>query len=161
MPKLKPIALTPQQQRFVRAVIDGASPGDAARAAGYAPPYNVVGRALAASPAVASAIVSGSKQLLSTVYGPAALKFLSEVVGDREGKFTARVRLEAAKTIADRAGYVAPRTRSDAHNRDASEMTTEELRALVDEISAELGDRAAVVEPDKPVVDDDVIDLIG
>jgi hypothetical protein len=54
------------------------------------------------------------------------------------------IRLGAAKTLLDRAGYIAPKAKDESVDRAKAlnEMTTEELRAAADRLDAEIANRA-------------------
>lgn len=117
--------------------------------------------------AVARAIGLATRHEIGTS-APLALGVIKHLV--RHGT-TERVRLDAAKTLLDRAGHVAPKAREDtsAMDKPLHELSTEELRAyaakLGDElqgIDSELGGRAkpvldAIAAPLEP----QAIDLIG
>jgi hypothetical protein len=63
-----------------------------------------------------------------------------------------KIRLDAAKTLLDRAGHIAPKAREagGGHDKPLHEMSIDELRALVDRYEAELGGRAKLVSPEGP-----------
>jgi len=78
------------------------------------------------------------KGVLECEYAPAAFAFLNSAVHDTA--MPARVRVDAAKIIVDRAGYVAaPPAATDAY-KDLQSMTLAELEAFIRKAEAELKD---------------------
>jgi hypothetical protein len=70
---------------------------------------------------------------------PAALTVLGDLMDDEES--SAKIRLDAAKTILDRAGFVPPKA-SEAPTVGAKplhEMTRDELAARVHQLRSEIG----------------------
>jgi len=75
-----------------------------------------------------------------------ALEYLGKVVRDPSQATTNRV--AAAKLLAERAGYVAPKAAEQAKNATSpAEMTNEQLLRHVEEIERELSQRAQPVTP--------------
>ena len=75
-----------------------------------------------------------------------------------------KLRVEAAKALLDRAGYVAPKAAEPLPDglRDPSEMTSEELRAFLARAEAELADRAQLVdEPNQGEPSPQLLDMLG
>jgi hypothetical protein len=95
-----------------------------------------------------------TRQRLVLEDAPAAARLLAEVV--RNPDHPIKVRVDAAKTIMDRAGFVAPKASEsrDLFSKALSEMTSDELKdaherasEAKDVIASALADRA------KPVID--------
>lgn len=75
-----------------------------------------------------------------------ALDYLASVVRDPSQATTNRV--NAARMVAERAGYVPPKAAEQARNAtNPAEMTSEQLRRQVEEIERELSQRAEPVTP--------------
>lgn len=75
----------------------------------------------------------------------------------------ARVRLDAAKTLLDRAGHVAPRPREDEStaNTPLHEMSTAELRELATRLEGEIAGRARPISATLDAGPDYELDLVG
>lgn len=84
------------------------------------------------------------KGVLETDCAPKAFAFLNSAVHDVN--MPARVRVDAAKIIVDRAGYVAALPAADAAHKGLEAMSMAELEAIVREVEAKLKD----VTPRKP-----------
>jgi len=82
--------------------------------------------------------------VLATEYAPAAFKFLHDTVHDTA--MPARVRVDSAKILVDRAGYVAGPPAADTAYKDLQEMSLAELQAFIRKAEAELKD----VTPARP-----------
>jgi hypothetical protein len=67
--------------------------------------------------------------VLEVDYAPAALRFLNSTVHDPA--MPARVRVDAARIIVDRAGYVAAPPASDEARKDLQDMSLAELEAQI------------------------------
>lgn len=139
--KLLGIKITAQQQEFVRLVALGTPHDEAAVLAGYAPH---TGWSVMQSPAVRRVLHLAISEVLVTEGAPLAVKTLLEVVKNKE--YSPRDRVAAARTILDRAGYTGKSTSADSPaDKPLSEMSTDELKALVDKLEGELADRATPV----------------
>jgi hypothetical protein len=151
--------LNQRQTEFVRHFVAGSSPDDAAAAAGYGS-YGA-GRAVLRSAAVVAAVDQELRQLLAAEAAPLALSFLMEVVTNHAGKYGERVRVDAAKTLLDRAGYQAPKHQeAPGSAKDPHQMGTAELHDLVMKLEGELASRAKVIEPVACQTDSQLADLI-
>lgn len=144
-PTLK--GLTDQQAKFVRHLLDGLPMGEAAIKAGYSdssPAYRLV-----RTPAVIAAIHAHLGAKLRTEAAPAAFNLLLRVIQDEKAPL--KLRVDASKTILDRAGHIAPKAAEPdrAGDKPMSEMSAEELRAFVSRAQSELANRA------RPVIDMD------
>ena len=143
--------LTEMQQLFVLhfttapGAIGNAS--EAARRAGYSDKTAAEqGRQLLDKPHVQTAIVGATRRQISATMATKAAALLEHFIEDE--KVSARVRLEAAKTILDRAGYIAPKAPLEEENLDEKplhEMSIYQLERFIAEKEALLeGDRDAV-----------------
>lgn len=76
---------------------------------------------------------------------PRALEVVAQLMDSGQ---TERIRLEAAKTILDRSGFIAPKATDGAENRDKElhQMSREELQARAARLQNEIEDRAKPVE---------------
>lgn len=131
--------LTEQQETFVThftstpgAIANGS---EAARLAGYSDKaLGEIAYQLLQKPHVRKAIEDANRQLISGSLATKAVHLLERVIDDESAPL--KVRVEAAKTVLDRAGIVPPSTaeRADAHKRSDkpfSEMSIEELEIFV------------------------------
>lgn len=85
------------------------------------------------------------KGLVETEYAPRAFAFLDEVV--RDAAMPARVRVDAAKIIIDRAGYIAAAPDTERDSKDLAIMTREELYRFVADAEAKLAAEAKDESP--------------
>jgi len=127
------------------ALIDGVSEGlkirDAMNRAGYS---EKVRPATATTPSIMQEIRARTGRNLQTL-APRALDVVVEMM---ENGGNDRIRLEAAKTILDRSGFIAPKATDGAENRDKElhQMSREELQARAARLQNEIADRATPVE---------------
>jgi phage terminase small subunit len=130
--------LTKQQEAFVLHFTS--SPGaignatESARRAGYSEQSaNELGYQLLQKPHVRNAILEANRRSISGPLATKAVDLLERVLDDEEAPI--KVRVEAAKTVLDRAGVTSTiAERDDAQDRTAksmSEMTREELEEVV------------------------------
>jgi len=91
------------------------------------------------------------KGVLECAYAPAAFAFLNATVGDTA--VPARVRVDAAKIIVDRAGCVAGPPAPDAAHKDLQSMSLAELEAFIRKAGAKLKD-VTPARPDDESADD-------
>jgi phage terminase small subunit len=77
-----------------------------------------------------------------TSLAPLGLSVIEALV--RDTATPAKIRLDGAKTLLDRAGWIAPRATIDKTGADISlhEMTVSDLRSLADKLESELATRA-------------------
>jgi hypothetical protein len=87
--------------------------------------------------------------VLENEYAPNAFRFLHETVNDTA--MPARVRVDAAKIIVDRAGYVAGAPSANTFDKEIEEMGINELTALVADLRSK---RAAAAKDITPVEDE-------
>jgi hypothetical protein len=152
---LKP--LDPRQAEFVRLLAEGG--GDAYAAAiqaGYAEntAKGVVANLLSKANVALAIARAVRPRLASTI--PMALGVLENLA---QHAVSEKVRCDAAKSLLDRAGIIAPKAREDrsAIETPLHELTAEELRALAYKLDGELASRATLVGGDAP---DPVAELI-
>jgi phage terminase small subunit len=140
-------SLDPRQTEFVRLVVEGGDAYQAAIQAGFAEntARGVVANLLS-RPNVALAIAKAARPRLarSIPLALATLEYLAERAQSE------KVRLEASKTLLDRAGIIAPKAQEDrsAIETPLHELTADELRALAHRLDGELASRATLVGGD-------------
>ena len=130
-------SLTDQQRQFVVAftsdpgAIGNAS--EAARRAGYSEKSaRELGRQLLDKPHVLEAIHDANRRQISGVMATKATALLERVVDDEAQPM--KLRVDAAKTILDRAGYVPPKAaehETPGDRKPVAEMTEAELEAFI------------------------------
>lgn len=145
--------LTDQEKEFVRLVGSGNLPSLSAESAGFKNGTDSASY-LMRKPAVAAAIEHELRRVLSAEVAPEAFAFLRKILKD--DKVKPETRVIAAKTLLDRAGYVAPKAPESAvqEHKDLGEMDTSELEQVVSELGKELDARATnsrdITPTDKP-----------
>jgi len=156
------ISLNDRQTTFVQVILSGTADSavEAARLAGYANPSSD-GYRLLQVPTIQAAIEQELRRRLAGELAPLAFRFLEAVLRDKEAKFGERVRLDAAKLLIDRAGYVPPRQSESTAGeaKEPEQMTTQELHDLVIRLDQEIMDRAVVV-PSEQDIDPQLVDLL-
>lgn len=156
---MRTVVVTDQQGAFVNhftstpGAIGNASA--AARLAGYSEKHSAeMGRQLLGKAHVRKAIDDANRQSISGTIATKAVALLERVIDDESAPL--KVRVEAAKTILDRAGIVPPsvteRDRAgNEHKKPLSEMTIDELdifiRASQVVISTQRSDRLLEAQP--------------
>jgi phage terminase small subunit len=136
--------LTPMQQRFVEVMVQSGDQVRAAEVAGYA--FSSAGADLARNPKIQRAIAEGIASRLLTEGAPIAYALLAEVVRDKA--VSARVRVDAAKTILDRGGFVPPKAAEPGGmEKTVTEMSRDELRAFITIAENHLANAAVDVTP--------------
>jgi hypothetical protein len=145
MMQVPAIRLTDMQAAFVRETVKGRLPDDAARAAGYNMTHPDIAYRLLQNPGVALAIRFEVNRLLTVEALPLAYNVLKDLAKDP--KVPPAVRRACARDLIDRAGFVAPKAQAfeGQGEKPLSEMSSEELRALVDKLESELAGRAVDV----------------
>lgn len=146
--------LTAQQEAFVVAyVAGGGNATQAAREAGFSEKSaRQIGGHLTRKQHVMAAIRMEQQRTLRGRLASKALRVLEAILDDSAAPHGARV--DAAKTLLDRAGLIAPRTDADSESRydkPLNQMSVAELEKLIREnrkkiaaIDAELAEAAAV-----------------
>jgi hypothetical protein len=143
------------QDAFIRYLVETGDESTAARLAGFADrrePWRLL-----RIPHVLAALNAAMKTALAHD-APLARNLLRQYVMDP--KMNPKIRLDAAKTLLDRSGHIAPKARdeSDEHrHRSLHEMTTEQLRAEADRLAGEIANRARPVlgASDAPIETED------
>lgn len=138
-----PRRLTELQAKFVYAFtnIEGCigNASAAARHAGYSEESaRVVGYQLLHKAHVLAAIDRANRELIGGELASKAVNVLKKIIDDP--KAPDKLKLEAAKTILDRAGLIAPKAPEapDLTDKDTTEMTMAELQAAIRKIDAEI-----------------------
>jgi phage terminase small subunit len=134
--------LTDKEAIFVQHISEGISPPDAARLAGFAKTSrNGAAYSLLRAPNVLAAIHNEVRRKL-VAGAPIALAVIERLVKDETTP--PKIRLDAAKTLLDRAGHIAPRAIVDkaTHELALHELSIGELRQLADRLEGELAGRA-------------------
>jgi hypothetical protein len=141
-------SLTDMQNAFVVAFTsDSTARGNAtvaARLAGYAETSaRDLGRRLVGLPHIQDAIRASNLQQISGALASKAVGLLEKVLDDEEAPL--KLRVEAAKTILDRAGYAAsPTAPKSLSDKSLAVMTASELRETMRLAKIEM-DRARVI----------------
>lgn len=139
--------LNDRQAAFVSAFVEHGDKIAAADAAGYDGNHlDTTAHRLLAMPAVAAAIQLQTMHRLRNA-APMALSVIINLA--RSDKASDRVKLEAAKTLLDRAGFIAPKA-ADADpdgNKPLSEMTPDELRDFISKGREQLEAKMVDVTP--------------
>ncbi len=138
--------MTAMEDDFVAHFVQLGDAIKAAEAAGYAQ-AGVQGRAIARRPRVAAAIRIETTRRMQHM-APVALTVLDGIM--RDEKAPAGARVDAAKTILDRAAYVSDPKRNDrsADDRPLAEYSVAELEDLVQRLETQRGAEARDVTPD-------------
>jgi len=145
MSALMQVDLTEMQAAFVAHVVSGVEPAKAAPLAGYANDGSIVASGLMRNPRVLAAIHFETARRISAL-APVAVGVLETIAKDETAP--KGVRVDAAKTLLDRAGHLPPKIAGDGRSgRTPAEMSTDELRALADELQRTIEDRAKLVRP--------------
>lgn len=154
--------LNERQRAFVSYYVETGDATKSARLAGYS--ENTIahlGRAILGSPAVVACLhAEVSRALVSDA--AMARHVIATLAADTT--ISPKVRLDAAKTLLDRAGHVAPKARDAQNATDLplNEMTVDELKTLAATLEAEIAGRAKTVSSaDAAPIDDAAVDLIG
>ena len=140
--------LTDKQTAFVAALIETGDAPTAAELAGFLDRPSKEAWRLLRIPHVLAA-VNAAVQIALAEDAPLARNLLRQYVKDPS--MHPKIRLDAAKTLLDRAGHIAPKAKdpSAGHDKPLHEMSLEELRALVDRYEAELTGRAKLVSAER------------
>lgn len=140
---------TPKQDAFASFVIDGIAPRAAAELAGYAKDSaDLEAKRLLRHPAILAVVQVGIARRLA-IGAPMALSVLQDFALDPS--MHPKIRLDAAKTLLDRAGHIAPKAVAAGQAGDVplNEMTMTDLRALADKLEGEIAGRAKDVSSAK------------
>lgn len=141
--------LTEQQRIFVREFAKSGDKVTAAVEAGYSKHgiHNTTSDLLRLPVVVRAIQIETAKRLAAAA--PVALRVIERLVSDEATH--PKIRLDAAKTILDRAGYIGPKAREADKSGDQPlhELSTDELRALAGRLEAEIAGRARDVTPNE------------
>lgn len=142
-------ALNEKQAAMLADIIAGLPPVEAAKRQEYGNPHKAA-KDFMARPDVLLAIRRHSVGTLVGEGVPLAIKTLFQILKDEAAP--ARVRVDAAKTVLDRAGIAAARPAApEAKNEKAlSDMSPDELRALISRLENEVAERAEPVLAPEP-----------
>lgn len=124
---IKAVAVSEGMAVFCSAVLAGASPGEAARKAGYSDPA-VTGQVLIRHPQVRKALAEGAAAMIECELVPLSLKVARDILKDTEPKAVA-VRAKLALGLLDRAAKNAAGSEDPA--QALTKLSTEQLAALV------------------------------
>ena len=146
MANLAPFDLDDRQRAFVAAILDGKDPRSAARDVGYS---ESSGYRLTTTPKIQAALRAELVRRMATEGLPLAYSVLVQILRDENAP--ARVRVDAAKTVLDRGGMPAQRAiaAKETGEKSLSEMTTDELRNMVDKLESALSERAKPIDSDR------------
>jgi hypothetical protein len=150
--ELAQFGLTRRQEEFVRHFVEGGHRADSVIKAGYSVgtenpvlTADIVAHRLLRTPTVMAALRYQTALMLQheapKMLG--VIRVIAYDVGAPKG-----VRLDAAKTWLDRAGYIAPKARDasrEGSDRPLNEYSVDELRKLVDDLERKRGDEANLV----------------
>lgn len=143
-----------RRRAFVAHVVAGSSPTKAATLAGYGSEGRNGPRMLAEK-SIQDAIRSHLLGRISGELAPKAVEILAGILDDPTA--TPKIRLDAARAILDRAGYIAPKAQDAdrAGEKALHELTREELLARRATLESELAERAkpVVIEHVDPLAD--------
>lgn len=147
------IALSERQFTFLMTYLSGGSKADALAAAGYA---ENAAWSVFESARLRSAISFVLENFLVGDAAPASLRALYQIVTD--DKTAPGIRVQAANSLLDRAGFDAKRhERNAGTGKDASQMSREELQAEIDKLSREIEGRMVDVTPvSEPIAQQDI-----
>ncbi len=157
------LKLSKKERAFVSALVEGGEPTAAALKSGYAESdAATAGWEMMHARRIAAAIDIEIKRAL--VAGAAvASRFLVKTVKDETAP--AGVRVQAANSLLDRAGYVAPRQDAPRDgSRPLTDQSIDELRTLVDRLERERGSSAkdvtrGVLQHGKPSIGAETTDI--
>lgn len=126
---------SPKQQSLLLNLASGMTVKEAMEAAGYSDTTR-------ASVAITPAMQAHLRQLMVdklAAMAPAAVKTLSGLMDDEDA--SPKIRLDAAKTILDRAGFVPPKAMEApmVGEKALHEMSRDELAARVRQLQSEIG----------------------
>lgn len=136
-------ALDGRQLALAESVGSGLSIPEAAERCGY----SVSGAYQALdTPLLAAVVVKRLARRIILDGAPAAVAYLVRLVKDEEA--SGKLRLEAAKALLDRAGFVAPKAADPERPGDKGlhDMSADQLKEFIGKAQNELANRATIVE---------------
>lgn len=145
--------LTDKQADFVRHLARYGDKMAAAAAAQYSQPETEAWRVVRL-PQVQTALAAEMKRVLLAEGAPLAFSRLYAIL--RDSKTAPKDTIAAARIIIDRAGFVPPSQSAGDHGgeKPLEAYSAEELRAKLDQVEAQLANRAKEVSAPKPAEDD-------
>ena len=151
--------LTEKQLSFVRALVATGNKKLAVEQAGYGGDAVITSAQVLASPAVTAALRHEINRCLLH-HAAAAVSVLLEIMTDKTAP--KGVRVDAAKAVLDRAGFIAPRQGDQQGATKAlNEMSSDELRRFISDSERELSGRAKDVSaPEALTSKPQVLDLL-
>lgn len=133
--------ITEQQKEFVNYIVsEGKKPTEAARMAGYAVPRQSA-YDLTRNPAIATLLRQARQTVYQTDLASLAAHTLKDVMRDDDAPASAKV--SAARTALELAGDLGANAESQSSGKALSEMSPDELGAMIDQWENE---RAAVAK---------------
>lgn len=137
--ELTELNLSPKERRFVSTIVELGDPLAAALKSGYTESdAKVAAWELPRNAQVAAAI---ALQTRAAIVAGAAVASRYLVAAVKDDAVPHGVRIQAANSLLDRAGIVAPRDAA-APTRELDSCSIEELHALVDQLASKRGDQA-------------------
>lgn len=153
--------LTDKQSRFIRFMAESGDSTGAVMRAGYeaANPAQIAWELLRVPHILAALQNEVRKKLVSGA--PMALKIITDIATNSD--VNPKTRLDAAKTLLDRAGHIAPRAAAEKPtDQPLHEMTTDQLRELAGRLEDEIAGRAKpVASAQAEPADSQAVDMIG
>jgi predicted aconitase with swiveling domain len=145
--------LTARERRFVRHTVQYGDPKTAVKLCEYGGNPSDVASDLMRSPKIVAAIQAEISLRIRTEGATVAHNVLMEVAKDTTAP--KGVRVDAAKALLDRAGFVAPRSEAPKaqEGRPLSDYSIEELRGLVTQLERSRADQAKDVSRGVPDVE--------
>ena len=139
---------------FVRGLAEGRSVQDAASEAGYSKAH---GYTLQKRPKIQGMLHQLLAMRLTVEAAPKAISVLVKLLDGRG--VSDKIKLEAAKTLLDRAGYATSREAEKPNgNKELVELSPDQLRAQIAVIQVQLAEQAIPVNA--PIVEGDSIQVI-
>ncbi len=143
--------LTAQQRAFIASYV---SCGNATLAAAHSGYDHTAPSRLLRSPVIMRAIQAETRRRLFIEHGPAAIGFLARTMDD--SNIPVKLRIECAKTLADRGGLIPPKASENnaLEEKAENELTAEELKERIRNMQRILSDRAVEILDNAPQADD-------
>lgn len=153
--------LNEAERRFAAAYVQTADARAALRASGLPEASGHTIRRLQYDPRIILAIQTEVAVRIKTEGAIIAQNVLIEIARDRDAAKGARV--DAAKTLLDRAGHIAPRAEAQTkEGRALADYSIDELRSLVSQLERDRGDQARTVNaPVSPVASLELSDMLS
>ena len=149
--------LTFKQSLFVEAFVESGDAHQAALSAGYAAATaRTAGTEILGVRHIAQAVALAVRERL-VASAPMALRVIEMLMNNES--ISPKVRLDAAKALLDRAGYVPPRPRNEtnAGEKLLHEMSVDELREMAAKLDDEIAGRAKNISDSPAEPDEDVL----